>query len=108
MTTSENLCEKAVEELATVPNEAAVRKAFGTDRNAPEIKVLQSGFINPDLSYVLASGKVPHTHENFYAVNVSTGASGTGLDSWLVSGVFWTRHEAQSYIHYLKSGEARF
>jgi hypothetical protein len=29
------------------------------------------------------------------------------MDNWLVSGVFWTYHEAQSYIHYLQSSEAR-
>ena len=95
MTMSENFSKETVEQLATIPDEEAVRRAFGTERNTPEIKVLQSGFIKSGVSYVLASGKVPHTQEDFYAVNVSTVAPGSGLDNWLVSGVFWTQHEAR-------------
>lgn len=108
MATSENLTKTAFEEPATIPDEESVRKAFGSERNAPDIKVLQSGFITPDVTYVLATGKVPHTKEVFYAVNLSTTAPGGGLHNWLGSGVFWTYHQAKSYIHYLKSGGVRF
>ena len=100
--------DELVDEPMTIPDEETVRKAFESERNTPEIRVLQSGFINPNVTYVLANGKVPHTREDFYAVNVSTGAPGSGLDNWLVSGVFWTHHEARSYIHYLKSEGVRF
>ena len=107
MTTSRDLGADILGELETFPVEEAVRRAFGTDRNAPDIKVLESGSISPDTSYALVKGKVPHTQDVFYAVNVSTAASIGGIDNWLASGVFWTQHEATSYIHYLKSGGAR-
>jgi hypothetical protein len=108
MPTSEDSTKTVLEELATIPDEESVKRAFGSQRTAPDIKVLQSGFVTPDVTYVLASGKVPHTEDVFYAVNLSTTAPGGGLHNWLGSGVFWTYHQATSYIHYLKSGGARF
>jgi hypothetical protein len=108
MTTAKNLDNDVLEELTTFPDEETVRKAFGTERNAPDIRVLQSGLIAPGVTYVLVSGKTPYTQDVFYAVNVSRAALNGGIENWLASGVFWTHHEAKSYIYYLKSGGARF
>jgi hypothetical protein len=109
MTVPNNLTrDELVDESTTIPDEETVRKAFGSERNAPEIRVLESGIINPNVTYILVNGKVPHTREDFYAVNVSTITPDNGLDNWLASGVFWTRHEAKSYIQYLKSEGVRF
>jgi hypothetical protein len=108
MTTSNELTRRElVEDLAEIPDEQTVRKAFGRGQNAPELTILQSGSISPDVTYELASGKIPHTREDYFAVNVSSLQPGSPIDNWLVSGVFWTYHEAQSYIHYLQSSEAR-
>jgi hypothetical protein len=107
MTTSKNLSVDILGDLATFPVEEAVRRAFGTETNAPDIKVLESGRISSDASYALVQGKVPNTQDVFYAVNVSTTAPSGGIDNWLASGVFWTHHEARSYVHYLKSRGAR-
>jgi hypothetical protein len=109
MTVQNNLFEdELVSQSATIPDEETVRKAFGHERNMPDIRILQSGFINPDVTYVLINGKVPHTQEDFYAVNVSTLEPGNGLANWLASGVFWTQHEAEAYIQYLKSNGVRY
>ena len=108
MTTARNLNKDVLEELTTLPDEEAVREAFGTERNAPYIRVLQSGLVAPGITYVLVSGKTPYTQDVYYAVNVSRATSNGAIDDWLASGVFWTHHEAKSYVHYLKSGGARF
>ena len=82
--------------------EEDVRRAFGKSRGTPVLKLLGSGIISPSVTYEMVGGKVPHTREDFYAVNVLS-----AVGDWLVSGVFWTRQEADSYIHQLKSGKAR-
>jgi len=110
MMTTEDLLYKdtiaADAQVEEVLAEDTVKKAFGGSRGA--LKVLETGPIGPDAVYELSSGSVPHTGEEFYAVNVSSLRPGNGLDNWLMSGVFWSRHEAVTYIHYLKSGGARF
>lgn len=83
-----------------------VRRAFGSARSAPTLKVLQTGLINPSVTYELVCGKVPHTREDFYAVNVSSLRPGNGLDNWLMSGVFWSLRQARTYIRHLKSRKA--
>ncbi len=84
-----------------------VRRAFGKGQGMPAIKPLRSGMIKPSVTYELVCGRVPHTQEDFYAVNVLSLRPGSALRDWLMSGVFWTRQEADSYIRQLKSGKAR-
>ena len=100
-------CESQVNQMEQyeVLAEDKVRKAFGSDRNTPVMEVLMTGFINPAVTYELACGKVPHTEDDFFAVNISDYRPGSGLDNWLMSGVFWTMQDALSYIRDLKSGD---
>jgi len=106
--------EKSCKEQGSRPEknevlaEDNVRKAFESELNAPVIEVLQVGFISPSVTYELTHLKTPHTNDDFYAVNISNHRPGSELDNWLMSGVFWTRHEAESYIHYLRLRKTRF
>lgn len=109
MTTFNDLTQQElVGAVAEMPDEDTVRKAFGRERNTPELTILESGSISATTTYELATGKIPHTREDYYAVNVSILKPGNAIDNWLVSGVFWTHHEAESYIHFLQSEEVRF
>ncbi len=109
MTTSNDLTQQeSVGAVAEIPDEDTVRKAFERESDTPELTILQSGPISATVTYELARGKIPHTREDYYAVNVSSLEPGNALDSWIVSGVFWTRHEAHAYIHFLQSEEVRF
>ena len=109
MTTSNDFTQQeSVVAVAEIPDEDTVRKAFGRAENTPELTILQSGSINATLTYELATGKIPHTREDYYAVNVSVLGPGNSMENWLVSGVLWTRHEVHAYIHFLQSGEVRF
>ena len=107
-TTNELARQELVDELVEIPDEDTVRRAFGRGQNAPKLTILQSGSISSTIAYELASGKIPHTREDYFSVNVSTLKPGSPMENWLVSSVFWTRHEAQSHIRYLQSGEAPF
>jgi hypothetical protein len=93
-----------------------VRRAFGANRKAPALRVLQKGAINSTTAFELACGRVPHTREDFYAVNTMSrrpgigrrgrSLDGGGLDSWIMAGVFGTLREARTYINRLKSKTA--
>jgi len=96
--------DRQIEVLA----EDNVRKAFGAELRAPVLKTMETGFINPLVTYELVFGKAPHTKEDFYSVNISLYRPGKGVDNWLMSSVFWTEDQAKSYIHYLQSERTSF
>jgi len=80
-----------------------VRKSFAAKRSTPVTSLLEVGTINSDTSYELTYGSVPDTGDRFYTVKVAHRNPIRRVENWLMSGVFWTRHEAQSYIAYLRS-----
>ena len=74
------------------------------DKHAPAFpKVIQAGLIDADITYELARGKVPDTDKEYYTLKITSHRRDTEAESILMSGVFLTRHDAQSYIDYLKS-----
>ena len=80
-----------------------LRKAFGGERKAPATTVLEVGTIDTNITYELTCARVPDTDDRFYTVKVKSRHPIGRLESWLMSGVFWTRQEAKTYVGYLRS-----
>jgi hypothetical protein len=70
-------------------------------------KILQVGLINASTTYELGCAKIPDSDESFYSVRIASHQPGKKPENLLMSGVFSTRHGAQSYISYLRTREGR-
>lgn len=80
-----------------------LREIFGANNNPTLPKIVQAGLIDSNMTYELARGKVPSTERDYFTVRITTHRRDTNLEDLLMSGVFLTRHDAQSYIDYMKS-----
>jgi hypothetical protein len=78
-------------------------KIFNNTQNTPPPRVLQVGLIDSGITYELARGNVTDTERDYYTVRIAAHRHDTKSEDLLMSGVFATRHDAQSYIDYLKA-----
>ena len=56
-----------------------------------------------NITYELARGRIPDSEKPYYTLKVTSHRRDTNLEDVLMSGVFLTRHDAQSYIDYMKT-----
>ncbi len=80
-----------------------LREIFGSNNNPTSPKIVQAGLIDPNTTYELARGKVPSTEKDYFTVRITAHRRDADLEDLLMSGVFLTRYDAQSYIDYMKS-----
>ena len=102
-TKDERKQQKRRKEQQEGPAKDILNKVFNSEQNTPVPKVLQVGLIDSNITYELARGNVRDTNEDFYTVRIASHTPGKRLEDLLMSGIFATRHEAQSYIEYLRS-----
>lgn len=81
-------------------------RAFESEQDSLLPKALQVGLINPNTAYELACYRAADTGEDLFMVRIASYPS-KGIEDWVKSGIFSTRHEAQTYIHYLKLDGSR-
>lgn len=81
-------------------------RAFENEQNALGPMTLQVGLINPNTAYELGLCRASDTGQDLFIVRIASYPS-RGIDDWVKSGIFSTRHEAQAYVHYLKLGGLR-
>jgi hypothetical protein len=77
-------------------------RAFENDAAGPRPTVLAVGLVDPNTAYELARIKAADDGEDLFMVRVASYPS-RGVDDWVRSAIFSARHEARTYIHFLKS-----
>jgi hypothetical protein len=86
-----------------INNRDILKKIFGDNQNPALPKIVQAGLIDSNITYELARGKIPESEKPYYTLRVTSHRRETDTEDVLMSGVFLTRHDAQSYIDFMKS-----
>jgi hypothetical protein len=102
-TANEENQQTAKEEQEEILAMDILRRVFGSERNAPAVSVLEVGVFDAHTTYELTCSCVSGADDCFYTVRVASRHPTRSLDSWLMSGVFWTLDAAESYIANLRS-----
>jgi hypothetical protein len=104
------LSEAREQEREVKPEEFFARfilnRAFESEQDAREPDVLQVGLINSNTAYELGRCEANGAGQELFIVRIASYPS-KGIEDWVKSGIFSTRHEAQTYVHYLKLVPAR-
>jgi hypothetical protein len=77
-------------------------RAFENEQDAGDQPVLKIGLIGPNTAYELIHLKAGNPGDNLFMVRVASYPS-KGVEDWIKTSIFSTRHEASTYIYYLKS-----
>ncbi len=83
-----------------------LNRAFESEQDARDPDVLQVGLINSNTAYELGRCEANGAGQELFIVRIASYPS-KGIEDWVKSGIFSTRHEAQTYVHYLKLVPAR-
>jgi len=86
-----------------INNRDILSKIFGDKQNSALPRIVQAGLIDSNITYELARGRIPDSEKAYYTLRVTSHRRDTNAEDVLMSGVFLTRHDAQSYIDYMKS-----
>ncbi len=78
-------------------------RAFEEEENGHRPEALKVGLLNPNTAYELASCRASDTGDPLFMVRIASYPS-RGIEDWVKFGIFSTRREAQTYVHFLKRG----
>jgi hypothetical protein len=81
-------------------------RAFEGEQEVPGSILLEIGLINPKTAYELTRLKDPETGEKAFMLRTASYPS-SGIEDWMRGSIFNARHEAHTYIHYLRSTTAQ-
>ena len=77
-------------------------RAFKNEVAKPRPTVLRVGLVSPNTAYELAQIKAADDGDDLFMVRVASYPS-RGVADWSRSAIFSARHEARTYIYFLKS-----
>ena len=80
-------------------------RAFENEKGARDQTVLKMGLVGPNTAYELIQLKACDVGDDLFMVRVASYPS-KGVEDWLRTAIFSARHEASTYICYLKSNGA--
>jgi hypothetical protein len=77
-------------------------RAFKNEVAKPRPAVLRVGLVSPNTAYELTRIRAADDGDDVFMVRVASYPS-RGVADWSRSAIFSVRHEARTYIHFLKS-----
>ena len=86
-----------------INNRDIISRILENRQNSALPKIIQAGLIDSNITYELGRGRIPDSEKSYYTLKVTSHRREADLEDVLMSGVFLTRHDAQSYIDYMKS-----
>jgi hypothetical protein len=83
--------------------EDITQELFANNQTSDRPRIVQAGMIDANITYELGRGKVAGAEKEHFTIRITSHRRDTNMEAVLMSGVFLTRHDAQSYINHLKS-----
>ncbi len=80
-------------------------RAFENEQGARDQTVLKIGLVGPNTAYELIRLKAGDVEDDLFMVRVASYPS-KGVEDWVRTAIFSARHQASTYIYYLKSNGA--
>ena len=80
-------------------------RAFENEQGARNQAVLKMGLVGPNTAYELIQLKAGDLEDDLFMVRVASYPS-KGVEDWVRTAIFSARHQAFTYIYYLRSNGA--